>query len=72
MAELLRRTDLADRDILNRAVKRAATQAIRDAGDGGTGGAVATWGFINGTLSNQDDLKARTDDLEALAFLEGA
>ena len=66
---LFRRIDIADRDFLSRSVRRAAQQAIRQAGAGG--GATATWGFINGTLSNQADLKELTDDLEALAFLEG-
>lgn len=67
---LFRRIDIGQRDFLSRSVKRAATQAIRDAGEGGAGS--ATWGSIAGTLANQTDLKAQTDDLEALAFLENA
>ena len=69
---LFRRIDIADRDFLSRAVKRAAQQAVRDAGDGPGGGATATWGFISGTLTDQSDLKQLSDDLEALAFLENA
>jgi hypothetical protein len=71
MAELLRRTDLADRPTLNRAVKRAATQAIRDAGDGsGLGGAPSTaaWGSITGTLSAQTDLNQVLKDKETFDF----
>ena len=69
---LFRRTDIADREFLTRTTRRHVQQLARDSGDGPAGGAVATWGFINGTLTNQTDLKALTDDLEALAFLEGA
>lgn len=68
MAILYRRTDIAVRDSLSRAVRRTVTQAARDAGDGAASG--ASWGSISGTIDNQADLKERLDDLEILAVLD--
>ena len=68
MAQLFRRTDLGDREFLSRSVRRVVQQAARDAGDGATSGATATWGSISGTISNQTDLNQILKDKETFDF----